>query len=111
MFATLIHRGWLVRGIEVSLPDGVHVIEYNGKGFGYEQVSVDGRVTRKSCWYWFVPRFDFDLAGYHCVIEVCVWPWLCLRSLVLWVGDETVYAEGIGARGWDEIQAPVAWKS
>jgi hypothetical protein len=101
MSARLIHRGWLLRGIELSLPDGVHVVEYNGRGFGYEQVSVDGGVIRKSS-YWFVPRFAFNLGGYPSVVEVRVWPWLSLRSLVLRVGDRVVYAEG--TCGWDRNQ-------
>lgn len=40
MSARLIRRGWLLRCIEVSMPDGIHFVEYSGRGFGYEQVSV-----------------------------------------------------------------------
>ena len=101
MSAKLIRRGWLLRGIEVSMSDGVHIVEYNGRGLGYEQVSVDGAVIRKG-WYWFVPRFDFKLGGYPSVVEVRVWPWLLLRSLVVRVGDQVVYAEGTGR--WDKKQ-------
>ena len=110
MSARLIRRGWLLRGIELWLSDGVHLVEYNGRGFGYEQVSVDGAVIRKS-WYWFVPRFEFKVGGFPSVVEVRVWPWLLLRSLVLRVGDRAVYAEGTGgsdkkldvASGWEEL--------
>ena len=106
MSARLIRRGWLLRGIEVSMPDGIHFVEYSGRGFGYEQVSVDGAVIRKTCWYWFVPRFEFKLAGYPCVVEVRVWPWLLLRSLVVRLGDRVIYAEGKG--GWDKKQIGVS---
>jgi hypothetical protein len=106
MSAKLIRRGWLLRGIEVSMSDGVHIVEYNGRGLGYEQVSVDGAVIRKG-WYWFVPRFDFKLGGYPSVVEVRVWPWLLLRSLVVRVGDQVVYAEGAG----DWYKKPISFPS
>lgn len=99
MSAQLIRRGWLHRAIEVTLPDGLHVVEYDGRGLGYEQVSADGSVIRKALWYWFVPRFEFKLGGWPGRVEVRVWPWLTLRSLVLRVGDRIAYAEGVG--GWD----------
>jgi hypothetical protein len=108
MSARLIRSGWLLRGIEVAMPDGIHFVEYDGRGFGYEQVTVDGLVIRKS-WYWFVPRFEFKLGGYPGSVEVRVWPWLLLRSLVLRVGDRVLYAEG--TRGWadDKSGAPTDW--
>jgi hypothetical protein len=94
MSAKLICRRWLYRLVEIVLPDGRHVVEYNGKGIGYEQVMVDFRVIRAPSWYWFVPRFDFEVGGLPARLEVRVWPWLLLRSFVLRVGDEIVYAEG-----------------
>jgi hypothetical protein len=100
MSARLIRRRWLLRRIAVSLPDGVHLVEYNAWGFGYEQIVIDGVVIRKRSWYWFVPRFEFKLGGHPGVVEVRVWPWLVLRSLVLRVGGRVVYAEGTG--GWDK---------
>jgi hypothetical protein len=89
----LIRRGWLKRTIIVTLPDGHHIVEYDGTGLGYEQVWVDGDVIRKRSLVWFVPRFDFKLGDWHSVIEVRVWPWLLLRSLVLLVGDQVIYSE------------------
>jgi hypothetical protein len=110
MLAELIRRGWLLRGIEISLSDGIHFVEYDGTGFGYEQVSVDGDVIRRRSWYWFVPRFEFKVGGHPSVLEVRVWPWLLLRSLVLRVGDRILHAEGTD--GWDEKQigAPSDWE-
>jgi hypothetical protein len=92
--ARLIGRGWLRRKIEVSLLDGTHLLEYYGAGLGYEQVSADGLVIRKTSLIWFVPRFEFKLGGWPAVLEVRVWPWFTVRSLVLRVGDRVVYAEG-----------------
>jgi ClpA/ClpB-like protein len=94
--ARLVRRGWLRRAVEVSLPDGPHLVEYDGKGIGYECVSADGEVIRKTSGRWFVPHFEFQLGGWPTVVEVQVWPWLALRSLILRVGDRVVYAEGEG---------------
>jgi hypothetical protein len=109
MVARVVRHGWLLRGIEVSMSDGVHFIEYDGRGIGYEQVSVDGAVNRKISWRWYVPRFEFKVGGYSGVVEVRVWPWLSLKSLVLWVGDRLVYAEGAGVSGMKRITARDYW--
>ncbi len=109
MSAKLIHRGWLRRAIEFSLPDGPHVVEYDGRGIGFEHVSVDGAVLRKTCWFWFVPRFEFKLGGWPGVVEVRVWPWLLLRSLMLRVGDRVVYAEGVNVGAKKLAGLPSDW--
>ena len=109
MSARLIRRGWLLRGIEVSMSDGVHFVEYNGRGFGYEYVSVDGVVIRKRSRLWFVPRFEFKIGGYPGDADVRVWPWVLLRSLVLRVGDRVVYAEGAGKWDKKQIGVPSDW--
>jgi hypothetical protein len=105
MSARLIKRGWLYRAIEVPLPDGCHVVEYNGTGLGYERVSFDGSVICRTSLRWFVPRFEFKLGGWPARIDVRVWPWLALRSLTLRVGDRIVYAEGDESK----MQAPYDW--
>jgi hypothetical protein len=57
--ARLAQSGWLRRTIEFTLSDGPHLLEYSAwEGVG-EQISIDGVVIRKYCWYWYVPRFDF----------------------------------------------------
>jgi hypothetical protein len=111
MLARLVRRGWLLRGVEFSLEDGPHVVEYDGRGMGYEQVTADGVVIRKTRWDWFVPRFEFKVGGWPGLVEIRVWPWLLLRSLVLRVGDRVIYAEGVPglekrggiSRGWDDL--------
>jgi hypothetical protein len=112
MLTRLIRKSWLYRSIEVDLPDGPHVVEYNGRGLGYEKVVIDGYAIRQFSGPWFVPRFDFTLGGRPSVVEVRVWPWLGLRSLVLRVNDKVIYAEGTGRRAekpvagyetWDEL--------
>ena len=110
MTARLIRRGWLLRGFEVLLADGVHLVEYNGKGFGFEQVSVDGVVHRIASPFWFVPRFRFKLGGYPAVVDVRVWPWLSMRSLILRVGDRVLYAEGESGRNEGKVGMPYDWE-
>jgi hypothetical protein len=107
MSAKLIRRGWLLRGIEVELPDGAHFVEYNGRGFGFEQVSIDSTMICRRSWHWFVPRFEFKLGGYPATVEVRVRPWFALRSLVLQLGGRVIYAEGI--RIWSKNEVPSDW--
>jgi hypothetical protein len=110
MLAKLVRRGWLLRGIEVTLSDGRHLVEYDGRGAGYEQVSVDGGVIRMTSWIWFAPRFEFKLGGRRTIVEVQVWPWLTLRSLAFQIDDEVVYAEGVAARRMKPISELSEWR-
>ena len=95
MHATLISWGWLLRQLEVELPEGRFIVTYNGRGFGYESVYVDEQVAEHATsLLWFVPVFVFPLGRRLGTIEVRVWPWLALRSLHLIVDGEVLYAEG-----------------
>lgn len=98
MRATLVQWGWLQRTLEIEMADGTHVVEYNGTGFGYEQVTADGATIRDSH-PWFVPRFDFKLGDWPAAIEVRLWPWLTLRSFALLVKGKVIYAEGLSDAG------------
>jgi hypothetical protein len=62
---------------------------------GYEEVRVDGRqAVRKLSYVWFVPRFEFELAGHEAVLEVRVhWLWR-ISALRLRVDSRPVYVEG-----------------
>jgi hypothetical protein len=93
----LIDRGWLYRKVQLSDPFNA-TIEYNGRGFGFETVLVDGRiVARPISLLWFAPHIDFvaptkfgDLAG---SIDVRVTPWFALSRIVLTIEGQVVYAE------------------
>jgi hypothetical protein len=90
----LIHSSWLRRVIEVSTPDGKHVIEYNGRGFGCETVYVDSRLaSRKTTWLWFAPCFQVFLGRYRAHIGVRVWPWLTIHSFLLFIEGKRVFDE------------------
>ena len=94
MLAEVVRAGWLKRGLAFPLPDGPHLVEYDGTGLGSERVIVDGVEHRRRSWYWFVPRFEFDVGRWRGVFEVRVWPWLAVRSLVLSVEGRVIYEEG-----------------
>jgi hypothetical protein len=96
MRAILVRREWLLRTLKVELPGGIHLVEYDGAGLGYEQVSVDGSTVIRGSHRWYVPRFEFELGVWPAVVEVRVWPWFALRSFALLVNDHLVYAEGVG---------------
>lgn len=96
MNARLVKSAWLLRRIEVVAPDGRrYLVEYNGRGAGYESVRVNGsEVCRDRSQFWFVPRFCFRLGVTPAVVAVRVWPWLALRSVYLWVDGALLCAEG-----------------
>lgn len=95
MNATLELRSWLRRRLRVETLEGVFVVEYSGRGFGYESVWIDGvRAPGSNTGAWFVPRFDFDLGSAYAAVEVRVWPWLTIRSFHLVVAGEVLYEEG-----------------
>jgi hypothetical protein len=98
MQAKLVQRGWLLRTLEVEMPDGIHLVVYDGSGLGYEQVTVD-RTTIRGSHRWYVPRFDFRLGGLPSAIEVRVWPWFALRSFALLIEEQVLYAEGVNYSG------------
>jgi hypothetical protein len=90
----LVRRSRLQRAIEVRLPDGIHLVEYVGSGFGYELVRVrPGGTIRKTSLLWFVPRFEFDVGGSPAVVEVRVAPWLAIWSFSLSINEIVVYDE------------------
>jgi hypothetical protein len=94
-YVVLQKSGWLRRTLHVKIDGAHHIVEYSGHGFGYEEVLVDGRLAcRQRSWFWYAPRFDFQLAGRAAWLEVQVSPWLCISSFRLGVGDQVVYAEG-----------------
>jgi hypothetical protein len=95
MVTRLLKASWLRRVIEVSTPQGLAVVEYNGRGIGYESVLIDGKVARR-VWSgpWFVPHFDFEVLGRPASVDVRVWPWLGIRDLVLQIDGKAIYAEG-----------------
>jgi hypothetical protein len=97
MTATLRKKKWLFREWEVTTPSGSFVVTYSGRSFGYESVRVDGKLAvRTKSWIWFVPRFEFSLAGLAATVDVRIGPSLTLRAIRLQVGDEVCYNEGFG---------------
>lgn len=98
VYVEVIRRGWLLRQIRLS-GDISAVVEYSGRGMGYESVRVNGiPVAESASFAWFTPRFDFELETPHgklpTALEVRVAPWLDISGLQVAVAGVLVYAEG-----------------
>ncbi|MCI0462617.1 MAG: hypothetical protein L0Z62_37175 [Gemmataceae bacterium] len=101
-------RGWLRRLLEVLTPEGaVFLVEYNGRGMGYESVSVNGElVARSSGPLWFVPRFEFFLGPRRAALEVRIGPLLNLLDLHLLIDGQVVYCDRQARTGSPEPDEP-----
>lgn len=92
--ANLIEKKWLWRTLHVVTPEGTFEVVYDGKGFGFEEVLVNGEVAcRKSSFFWYVPQFDFAIGNLASRIDVQVSPLLQISAFDLFVNDELVYTE------------------
>jgi hypothetical protein len=91
MRACVREQSWLKVVVELECEPGSFLIEYNGRGLGYESVLVNGRLAvRTRSWLWFAPRLEFQLVALPAAIEVRVWPWFAMRSLELFIDGQEV---------------------
>ena len=91
---SLLGNGPIGRSFHVVTKDGVFEVVYNGKGTGYEEVTVNGEIAcRMPSLLWYVPKFDFDIGGAHAQINVKVSPLLQISSFNLIVGEAEIYSE------------------
>lgn len=92
--ANLIEKKWLWRSFHVVTADGVFEVIYNGKGTGFEEVTVNGEIAcRMPSLLWYVPKFDFVIGSSNAQINVKVSPLLQISSFNLIVGDTELYSE------------------
>lgn len=92
--ANLIEKKWLWRSFHVVTEGGVHEVIYDGKGTGYEQVTVNGEVAcRLQSLLWYEPRFDFKIGSENAQINVKVSALMQITSFNLIVGDTEIYSE------------------
>ncbi len=95
MSAAIKPRRWVKRGIEIHSADKVIPIRYSGRGIGTEKLVIaDQEIVAHSPYGWFVPHFEAQVGDDRVVVRVGVWPWLALRSFLIDINGETVYAEG-----------------
>lgn len=97
MGVTVKERGWLKRVIEITDRDETIVLTYNGCGSGYELVSIqgDGYVEdRRSSLVWFISRFDLSYKNSQYVVDMKIWPWLTIKSMVVKKDGDVIYREG-----------------
>ncbi len=92
--ANLMEKKWLWRSFHVVTEDGVYEVIYDGKGTGYEEVTVNGEVAcRMPSLLWYVPKFDFTIGGANAKINVKVSPLLQISSFDLLVNETEIYSE------------------
>ncbi len=98
--ARLTRRAWVYRRLQIAGRTDA-VVEYNGRGFGYESVLVNGKTAARK-WNWeiwtgsLMPRIDFELCCGQQRIPafVEVRGILFLRAFRLYVDGTLVYTEG-----------------
>lgn len=92
--ANLIEKRRLTRDLSVITTDGVFDVKYNGKGMGYEEVLVDGKTAKRTIsFWWYVPRFEFNIGNQNAVVNVGVSPLLKIKRFNLEINGETIYSE------------------
>jgi hypothetical protein len=91
----LVRSRRLLREWEVTDGSRFCRLTYDGNGIGYESVLIDNQTIKKTrSWFWYVPRFDFEVYDMSAVIEVRVWPWLAIRAIRLKISDQILHQEG-----------------
>lgn len=95
--AKLLKAGYLFRRIQLPAPSEA-IIEYSGRGFGYDVVRVNGHVVAWDWkWVWFVHRFDFtaplEAEPKPAVLTVEVGYTLKITRLTIEVDDRLLYEE------------------
>ena len=92
--ANLIEKSRLTRKFSVVTAEGVFEVVYDGKGLGYEEVIVDGIIARRMpSFWWYVPRFDFNIGSLPAVVKVSVSAVLKIDKFSLLVNDVLIYDE------------------
>ena len=82
------------RMIELSLPEGLFCVEWNGRN-PVDRIEVDGKMaTHGISWFWFVPHFRFEIGEHAATIDVQVGWRLNVKRFVLTVDGREVYREG-----------------
>ena len=92
--ANLIEKHWLYRTFNVITPEGLFEVVYNGHGLGFEEVIVNGEIaSRVESYFWYVPKFKFNIGNSPAKIEISVWAWFQIRHFNLEINGESVYDE------------------
>lgn len=93
--AKLVGRSLLFREWEITDGEKTYLLAYDGMGLGSECIRRDRvPIVKSRSHFWFVPRFDFEIDGVPCRVDVRIWPWLGVRALRLTVEEQVLYAEG-----------------
>jgi hypothetical protein len=92
--ANLIEKSRLTRKFSVVTTEGVFDVVYDGKGLGYEEILVDGQIAKRTpSFWWYIPRFEFEIGSLPAVVLVSVSAALKIDKFSLLVDDIVVYDE------------------
>ncbi len=92
--ANLLDKSRLTRSLSVVTSEGVFDAIYDGKGFGYEEVLVDGETAKRTIsFWWYVPKFEFKIGSEMAVVIVGVSLLSKIKKFSLTINDELVYSE------------------
>ena len=92
--ANLIEKKWLWRNFYVLTADGGFEVAYNGKGAGYEEITVNGKIAcRRTSLWWYVPKFDFHIGESNVSVNVKISPLMRIKRFDLSVDGRLVYSE------------------
>jgi hypothetical protein len=85
----------LYREIELSSPLGNRSIIYNGRGFGYESIIIDGVPLKKeNKSLWFINEFKFTIDGLPATLRIGVGILFGIKELSLEINGLKIYSEG-----------------
>lgn len=91
--ARLIEARFLRRWVDLSLPEGVFCVEWNGRSPA-DRIEVDGRLaTYGISWFWFVPHFEFTIGEHRGVLDVQIGWRLNVKRFSLSIDGRLVYEE------------------
>lgn len=92
--ANLIEKHRLTRSFSVVTGEGVFEVAYNGTGFGYEEILVNGETARRTgSFWWYVPKFEFFIGNLPSSVLVSVSPLMKISKFTLLIDGRIVYRE------------------
>ncbi len=96
MTAIIKKKSWLKSVIEISEGNKQITLTYNGRGIGYETVSIQGEEYTEQkavAILWFVPKFELEYEEQKYLIQIDVSFRLTIKSLLIQRNGRVIYCE------------------